>query len=150
MNPELFIEGLRGVEDRLRLYQRQLEANHDKAARSAANVIRRYIRQEAKAIRGRGTFAGFTKGGKRRSKHLLETDVRIIRRGESWAVRDKAPHAHLVTAGHRMVGHRPDLSFSGQHTTPNPFVHRARVRAANEPLIAARIVLLENGPEVTE
>ena len=168
MSTEVFFRGVANLYRDLEKRQAQIERNRSRAARSAANIFRRYVRAEARLIRGRGVAQGLSPTGRQRApKHLLERDVQLIATMEGWKVRDTAPHAHLVVSGHAAPG-RPimpvashALSWSeggvpitvasspGGRAAPNPFVHRGFLAAAREPLIAARITLF-GGPEAPE
>lgn len=137
--PVFSLNGLDRVKANLAKAQAEIERRKVIAARSAANVFRKYIRAEARRHRS-----------PKHATHQLERRVELVKRLDGFAVRDKAPYAHLVVKGHRIVGHRPNRIDTGQMARPVPFVHDAWLAARNEPLIAARVVMFEGGPEVPD
>ena len=66
------IEGITQIEARLNKMQVEIRTNKIRAARSAANVVRRSIRAEARKIRGTGMAVGYGKRGKAKVRHTLE------------------------------------------------------------------------------
>ena len=56
-------------------------------------------------------------------------------------------HRHLVVNGHRIVGHRPNLTDTGRRSRPNPFVDRGRQSAEGVAVAAiesaARVAIFE-------
>lgn len=167
MSYETYVTGASNVIRDLQKRSAELEGRRMRAARSAANIFRRHVRAEARAIRGKGVPVTSASGRPGRHRHLLERDVQIEATPLGYVVRDKAPHAHLVVRGTRAhdtpVRTARALSWAAADgaqgfaavthnpgAKPNPFVHRAFLRAGTEPAIAARLVLLEGGPDVPD
>jgi hypothetical protein len=147
MSGEVIIHGVQQLVANMNKREAAIETNKMRAAHSAANIFRKYIRLEARLIRGKGVAAGFTAKGKRKTnKHLLETRVVVVPVPGGYAAKDVAPHAHLVVHGHNppsspITPHpawfsggagAKALSFAGvaRASSPggvargNPFVHR--------------------------
>ena len=166
MAGEVVLRGITHLLQDLEKRQVQIEANRNRAAHSAANVFRRFVRLEARAIRGKGVAGGLTPTGRKKaSKHRLERDVKVLPTATGWTVKDTAPHAWLVVHGHKPPsgdimptaakalsfgdqGH-PVMSSPGGSAKGNPFVHRGFVAAGADPVIAARVTLF-GGPEAPE
>lgn len=152
------------INDRIAAYQ----GRENQTKRTAANVVRRAIRAEAKKIRGAGTIVGYTKKGRAKVRHKLETSVQIRRDGDSYHVGPRTPLAHLVIRGHRppsgliMPKAVKALSWAGSGgqifaaSSPggdahaNPFVHRAYDELTRQEAVnSAASVLFHGGPEDT-
>lgn len=170
MSAEVYLNGAKKVIADLEKRQAMIERNRERAARSAATIVRRAIRAEARKIRGTGTVVGYTKRGRAKVRHKLETSVQIWRVPLGWAVGPKTPIAHLVIRGHAapsspIVPHGAGaraLSWSaggqtvfaasspGGRAAGNPFVHRALDELTRTEAVEAAKTTLFGGPDAQE
>lgn len=155
MTLDLKMTGASRVIARLKAMQVKIEANKDRAARSAANVVRRAVRREAP----RGKNRPYS-----RKPGTLRGSVSVRKLPEVGYVVSPGPLKYLVVKGVRPhdispkasavlrwdAGGEAAFSRAAHHpgTPPNPFVHRAFDLLTREEAVAAAATALHGGAEV--
>ena len=153
----MVLHGAASVAKKIEAKRQQIERNHDRAARAAANALKVAMKAEAPyRTRVRGSGGG---------RHL-RASVRVRRIPGGYRVKPESRVAHLVIRGvrahHIEVKRKHALSFDagGGHVfahsanpggfSGNPFVERARQIAAGEARNIAGAVLFHDAPDPNE
>lgn len=92
----------------LRMVEKDFPNEAKKFMQRAGNALTKDMRQNYRRLTKRKT-GNLIRGLSRGRAYFYAGDEYQIR------VKNKAPHAHLIEHGHRVVGHKPNMTFKGKY-----------------------------------